>query len=143
VKSPNPQAVILSFAAVWILWGFGAQTVWTRLTTEVDGIVVSSRDVPSKGAPRYATEYVIHGPDGRDVQYVAGATDASLERSIPVGTQIRKRWGQLGYELNGQWESFPIYAYSAIFGAAFFVLFWAAILQWRSREALTAPVPDL
>jgi hypothetical protein len=134
MKSPNPQAVILSLFAVFILWAFGLQTVWSRFATEVDGTIISSRDIPDKGAPRYATEYKIRGADGREFQYVAGATDASLERSIPVGSRIVKKWGQLGYELNGKWTSFPLYAYSAIFGFAFFALFWAALLQWRSKE---------
>jgi hypothetical protein len=97
-------------------------------------MIISSRDIPSKGAPRYATEYVVRGADGQDHRYVAGATDASLDRSIPAGSQIQKKWGQLGYELNGQWQSFPIYFYSATFGAAFFAIFFAAFLQWRSKD---------
>jgi hypothetical protein len=117
-----------------MLWGFGIQTLWTRYAMAVEGTVVSSRDVPSKGAPRYATEYVVRGADGHDYQYVAGATDASLDRSLPVGSQIQKKRGQLGYEVNGQWRSFPIYFYSAIFGVAFFAIFWAALLQWRFKE---------
>jgi hypothetical protein len=134
MKSLNPQSVVLSIGALWILWGFGFQTLWARYTTAVEGTVISSQDVPSKGAPRYTTEYVVRGADGHDYQYVAGATDASLERSIPVGSHVQKKWGQLGYELNGRWESFPVYAYSATFGAAFFAIFWAALLQWRSNE---------
>lgn len=119
---------------VWFLWGFGYQTVWTRFAAEIDGRVILSHDVPYRGAPRYTTEYVIRGADGHDSQYIAGPTDAYLERSIPVGSQIRKRWGQLGYELNGKWESFPILSYSAIFGVAFGALFWALLLQWRSKR---------
>jgi hypothetical protein len=134
MKSINPQSVILFCGGLWILWGFGIETLWTRYVIDVEGTVVSSRDVPSKGAPRYATEYVIRGADGHDHQYVAGATDASLDRSLPVGSQIQKKWGQLGYEVNGEWQNFPIYAYSASFGAAFFAFFWAALLQWRSKE---------
>jgi hypothetical protein len=134
MKSLNPQSVVLFCGALWIFWGFGFETVWTRYATDVEGIVISSRDVPSKGAPRYATEYVVRGADGHDDQYVAGATDASLDRSIPVGSNIQKKWGQLGYELNGRWQSFPLYAYAAAFGAACFAIFWAAVLQWRSKK---------
>jgi hypothetical protein len=133
MKSPNPQSVIVTLFALWMLWGFGFQTLWARYTTELEGVVVSSRDTPSKGAPRYATEYVIRDASDHDTHYVAGATDASLDRSIPVGSRIEKRWGQLGYELDGQWRSFPVAFYFAIIGGAFFALFWAAFVQWRTR----------
>jgi hypothetical protein len=96
-------------------------------------VVVSSRDSPSKGAPRYTTEYVIRNASNHDTRYVAGPTDSSLERSIPVGSRIEKKWGQLGYQLNDQWRSFPIGFYSAIMGVAFFALFWAALVQWRTK----------
>jgi hypothetical protein len=125
-----PLPIILIVTALWIFWGFGYQTVWQRFTTQLDGVVVSSRDIPSKGAPRYATEYVVRGEDGRDQAYVAGATDGSLERSLPVGTSIQKKWGELGYEVDGRRVSFPVIFYSAIFGVAFGCLFWAW-LQWR------------
>jgi hypothetical protein len=133
MKSPNPQSVIPTIFALWILWGFGFQTLWARYTTEFEGVVVSSRDNPSKGAPRYTTEYVIRDASNHDTRYVAGPTDASLERSIPVGSRIEKKWGQLGYQLNDQWRSFPIAFYSAIMGVAFFALFWAALVQWRTK----------
>jgi hypothetical protein len=133
MKTPNPQSVIPALFALWILWGFGFQTLWARYTTELEGVVVSSRDTPSKGAPRYATEYVVRDANGHETHYVAGATDASLDRSVPVGSRIEKRWGQLGYELNGQWRSFPIAFYSAIMGVAFFAFFWAALVQLRTK----------
>lgn len=133
MKSANRQSVVLALFSLWILWGFGFQTLWARYTTELEGVVVSSRDIPSKGGPRYATEYVVRDKSGHESHYIAGVTDASLERSIPAGSRIEKRWGQLGYELNGQWRSFPTAFYSAIMGAAFFALFWAVLLQWRAR----------
>ena len=85
-----PLPIILIVSALWIFWGFGYQTVWQRFTTQLNGVVVSSRDIPSTGAPRYATEYVVHGEDGHDQTYLAGATDGSLERSLPIGTSIQK-----------------------------------------------------
>jgi hypothetical protein len=85
---PNP-AIPLIFG-LFILWGFGYETVGSRLKTQLEGVVVSSRDIPSTGAPRYATEYTLRGPDGRESLYVAGATDASLPRSMPVGTSLKK-----------------------------------------------------
>ncbi|VIO75196.1 hypothetical protein [Bradyrhizobium ivorense] len=134
MKYPNSQSVILTLLALWILWSFGFQTLWARYATELDGVVVSSLDKPSKGAPRYATEYVVRDASNHDTPYVAGPTDAFLERSIPVGSRIEKKWGQLGYRLDDRWRSFPVTFYSAVMGAAFFMLFWAALVQWRTRE---------
>jgi hypothetical protein len=59
-------------SAFWILWGFGFETVWQRLTLVVEGTIISSRDIPSKSSGRYVTEYVIRGPHGQDHRYVAG-----------------------------------------------------------------------
>ena len=103
--------VITAIAAAWIFWGFGYQTVWQRLSTQIDGTVVSSQDVPQKGVPRYATNYVFWRADGEEQSYTAGATDASIERSIPVGAHVRKLWGRLDYEIDGRPVAFPIAFY--------------------------------
>ena len=132
------QVVIPLIAAIWILWGFGYQTLWQRLTIQLDGVIVSSRDVPAKGAPRYATEYVVRDANGQEHRYIAGATDASLERSMPAGTRIRKGWGRLGYEADGRWIEFPVAAYSAMLGIAFACLFWAAHRLWTARKRADA-----
>jgi hypothetical protein len=122
------------FAAGWIVWGFGYQTVWPRFTIQLEGVVISSRDVPATGAPRYVTDYLIRGQDGQDRTYVAGPTDGSLERSIPVGAHIRKQWGQVGYEVNGMRIGFPVAFYSATFGAAACLAFFAFGAWWRERK---------
>jgi hypothetical protein len=96
----------------WFIWGFGYETVWQRLTTQVDGTVTSSQDVPATGASRYVTEYIIQGLDGQTQAYLAGPTDASLQRSLPVGTHIHKKRGELGYEVDGRWIAFPMASYS-------------------------------
>jgi hypothetical protein len=131
LPTSGPHPLIPLVAALWILWGFGYQTVWERFTTQIDGVVISSRDIPSKSKPRYGTEYVIRGSDGQEQRYYAGVTDATLKRSMPVGTRIRKKWGEVGYEMNGAWVGFPILFYMAIFGVACGCLLWAA-LQWRA-----------
>jgi hypothetical protein len=102
-----------------MLWGFGGQTVWSRLMIDVHGVVVSSIDDPSTGAPRYATVYRIRADDGRNIQYVAGATDASLERSLPVGSRLDKSRWQLDYDVDGRRFSFPVGFYAAVIVASF------------------------
>jgi hypothetical protein len=113
--------------AIWILYAFGYQTVWQRLNTQIQGTVISSRDIPSTGAPRYATDYLIRRQDGQNSSYVAGCTDASLPRSLPTGTQlIKKRW-EWGYQLNGKYNSDykTSVFYVIILGALMSYLLWS------------------
>jgi hypothetical protein len=132
LKAPSRSSVILLVAAVWILWGFGFQTAWKFFTTEIDGIIIASRDSPSKGAPRYSSEYIIRGTDGQEQHYVAGTTDAAVERGLPIGTRIHKAWGQFGYEINGRRINFPVAFYSAMMGIALFCVVWA-VVKWRDK----------
>jgi hypothetical protein len=98
---------------------------------QLDGVVVSRRDIPSTGAPRYATEYTVRGPDGRESIYTAGATDASLPRSMPVGTSLKKRRWHLDYEKNGQRvDDFGVYFYSLVLGVGLGFVTWS-VLRWR------------
>lgn len=126
--------VILIITAIWIFWGFGYETVWQRLTIKLDGVVVARQAVSTAG--RRGTIYVLRSPEGIDQEYIAGATDASLSRDIPVGTTIKKREWELSYEKNGvRITDFPTYAYSAMLGVAFACLFWAGLQLLRRGQA--------
>lgn len=123
-SSYNPFPFLI--LAVWILWVFGFQTVGARLTTELDGLVVLSQDIPPGRGPRYATEYTLRGPDGVQRVYVAGATDASLPRSLPVGTYLCKKKWSLNYTKNGNAvNDFPIFFYVLTLGTAIGCLGWS------------------
>ena len=129
---PNPMVLILF--GLFFLWGFGWETVGHRLLVDIDGVIVASRDVPSTGAPRYATEYTIRRPSGDEQVFTAGPTDASLPRSMPVGTQIRKRRWHLGFERNGIQIAYPeIYFYDAVMACGFGMVVWG-VLVWRSDQ---------
>jgi hypothetical protein len=138
--SLNP-AVPLLFA-IFILWGFGFGTVVNRLNTQLEGVIVASRDIPATGAPRYETEYVLHAQDGSETNYVAGPTDASLPRSMPVGTSVKKHRWRLDYERDGQRvDDFGIAFYAMILSIAVGCLVWSFVLfrdRKRSRLALTS-----
>lgn len=132
---PNPAAPLMF--ALFILWGFGYDTVGARLKIRLEGVVISSRDVPSTGAPRYATEYTLRAPDGRESVYIAGATDASLPRSLPVGTTINKQRWHLDYEKNGQRvEDFGVFFYGSMMGIALACMVWSFLL-WRGQGKAT------
>jgi hypothetical protein len=132
--SQKPKPWVLIFFGLFILWGFGWETIGRRLQTDVDGVIVGSQDVPSTGAPRYATRYTVRGPDGNEQVFWAGATDASLPRSMPVGTRIRKRRWHLDYEQNGRHVDFipEKYFYDLVLACGVGMTVWGVFL-WRSQ----------
>ena len=132
--TPNPF-VFLGFA-LFLLYGFGYETLYQRLITQVEGVVVSSRDVHTLNNPRYITEYVFRTPDGHETAYVAGSSDASLPQSMPLGTTISKRKWHLDYERDGENVSdFPGALYVLTLGVAVALLVWS-IRLWRQQQAV-------
>lgn len=94
---------VLLLWSLWILWGFGYQTAAKRLLLQVEGTVTSRREIAYRAAPaRYSTEYIVRGVDGENRDYAAGPTDASLPRTIPVGTSLKKLRWHWAYEENGR-----------------------------------------
>ena len=126
--------MVLLLFGLWIIWGFGFDTVGRRLEIQFDGVVISSRDIPKTRGPRYATEYTLRGPNGQNQIYVAGPTDASLPRSMPVGTYLKKDRWHLDYERNKQRvDDFPIFFYEAVLGIALGCVVGSVIL-WRGQR---------
>lgn len=97
----RPSPIGIGVWSLWLLW-IALSPVWFRLNTSVEGEVISAQDIPPTRGPRYATKYTLRGPDGRDVEYVAGATSGSLPRSIPVGTYLKKPKWTIYYERDGR-----------------------------------------
>jgi hypothetical protein len=129
---PNP--IVLLLFGLWILWGFGFETVAARLNMQVEGVVTAAHDIPEERGPRYTTEYILRGSDGQDLVYVAGPTDASLPRSMPVGTHLKKQRWRLYYERNEQRvDDFPVFFYQVTLGIALVCVAWSVVL-WRARR---------
>jgi hypothetical protein len=126
--------VFLAFS-LFLLYGFGYETLYQRLITQVEGAVVTSRDVHTSNNPRYITEYTFRTPDGHETKYVAGSSDASLPQSMPVGTSITKRKWHLDYERDGKNVSdFPAALYVMTVSAAVALLLWS-IRLWQQQHA--------
>lgn len=129
-QRPDRRAfyLIMSLWALWIVWGFGVQTLGAWLWLDVNGTITESRDVPSTSAPRYVTHYKLQGEPST---YTAGATDASLPRSLAVGTVIHKQRWCVDYELNGKTaNTFPTSIYAMISAGAIWLAVWSFI-EWR------------
>jgi len=122
------KAPVFIVFGLFILWGFGWNTLGQQLLTSIDGVIVARRAVPS------ATEYTVRSDDGSEQVFRAGATDASLPGSLPVGTRIRKKLWHLDYERDGRRESFPWIFYSSVLGIALSLVVWG-ILIIRSQPA--------
>lgn len=132
--STGPAPIALLLFGLWIIWGFGFQTVGARLNARIDGVVISSRDIPAARGPRYATEYALRGPDDQIRLYVAGSTDASLPRSMPTGTYLKKERWHLYYERNNRRiDDFPLLFYQVILGIALGCVVWSGIL-WQGQR---------
>ena len=116
------KATVLIVFGLFILWGFGWNTVGRRLLTAIDGIIVARRAVSS------ATEYTVRGDDGSEQVFLAGATDASLPGNMPVGTRIRKKLWHLDYEQDGRREIFPWIFYSSVVGIAVSLVVWGILI---------------
>ncbi len=130
----NPM--VLALWALWIIGAFGFYTLGARLWTQIDGVVISTRDIPAVRGPRYATEYKLRDSDGHMTVYVAGPTDSSLPRSMPVGTSLRKRRWHLSYERDGrQVDDFGLPFYLAILTVGFGVLMWSWVLSRRQNPS--------
>jgi len=136
---PSWRAWVFLIYGLYLLYGFGWDTVGRRLLIDVNGTVVASRDEPAARTPRYATYYIVRGRDGREQTLISGATDASLRRSMPVGTRIRKQKWRLDYERDGVREEFntPFYAFVLLIGAALAVS--GVVMLIRGRGARAAP----
>ena len=138
--TPNPF-LLLAFG-LFIILCFGIGTVGQRLQIELDGVVVSSHDRSAKGAPRYVTEYILRGDDGHKFVYLAGPTDASLPRSLPVGTRLSKQKWRLDYMENGQpINDFPINFYGIVLGIGLALILWSLLLLRNNPSRTAIPNP--
>jgi hypothetical protein len=129
---PLPRSNAFLLLAV-MAWSFGGSEIYRRGVFAVEGTLVSSTTTCVQPANnRCASEYVVLSSDGVRTSYVAGPTDASLPRDLPVGTVISKRRWSIDYFLNGQRvDDFPVMFYAVVM--AFGVL---CLCLWVMRFSL-------
>ena len=99
-----------------LIWLFAGHEIYQRAAISLRGTVVSSEtSCVQPYSNRCDTVYVIEELDRTQSTYVAGPTDESLERLLPVGTLIRKDKWSLTYSVNNRKISdFPIKSYGGL-----------------------------
>jgi hypothetical protein len=99
-----------------LIWLFAGNEIYQRAAISLDGTVVSSKtSCVQPYDNRCATAYVVERRDHTQSTYVAGPTDESLERRLPVRTVIRKKKWSLTYTVDARIvNDFPIGFYGGL-----------------------------
>jgi len=99
-----------------LIWLFAGHEIYQRAAISLHGTVVSSEtSCVQPYNNRCDTTYVVEAQDQTRSTYVAGPTDESLERRLPVGTVIRKDKWALTYSVNNRKISdFPAVFYGGL-----------------------------
>jgi hypothetical protein len=110
-----------------------------RYFLEIEGVVVESK---TTSPPRPATYYQIMGFDKIVRQYIAGPTDKSLPRQMPIGTHIKKIKHQLWWERDKvRVDDFTLPGPVTITALGFMLMFWS-VSQWHIRRSETYRMPN-
>lgn len=133
-RHPRIIAVIVFLGSLVILWTVGYHALWNRLTTEVIGKVIDSKDIPSTGAPGYVTLYTYRDNDDQIQEYIATAAPSSLDRSLPVDTIIHKEKWNLGYFKNDERVRFSTTFYTFFLVVGLCGLFWSVFTFLPKRK---------
>ena len=124
--------------SLWILY-VGLGDLVQRYFLEVEGVVVESSTASN---PRRATYYQVVGSDKIVRQYIAGPTDMSLSRDMPVGTRIKKIRHHLSWEKDGmRVNDFPLYGPLGMTTFGLILMYWS-ISQRRFRRTAKYKVPN-
>ena len=99
-----------------LIWLFVGHEIYQRAAISLNGTIVSSETrCVQPYNNRCDTTYVVEGQDKTRSTYVAGPTDESLERRLPVGTVIRKNKWSLTYTVDARnVNDFPLGFYGGL-----------------------------
>jgi hypothetical protein len=118
-----------------LTWLFAGSEIFQRATIELHGKVVSSEtSCVQPQNNRCATEYVVERNDHVQKRYVAGPTDKSLRRGLPVGSEIDKDKWALAYAIDGvPINDFPSAFYGGLLAFGFCcALLWSALAMRKA-----------
>jgi hypothetical protein len=120
---------VLALFAGWTLY-IAVSGIVGRLLISVDGRIVSSNT--AEGI-RPVTAYTIQAPHGES-SYIAGPTDDSLPRRMPIGTYIRKNKYDLSYSKDGKIiNDFPLGFHLLWLGIST-ICAWKSVSWWKASR---------
>lgn len=127
--------LLLILIAIGTFWTSGYLGVWYRLQIAAEGTVIAREDFPRTMQTHGPTTlYRLRREDGSVGGYIATTSDASLPRTIPVGTAISKHRWDLFYLLDGKRvDDFPLVGSLAALAVGLACLVGAVILLTRDR----------
>jgi hypothetical protein len=130
---------LLILVALATFWTAGYRGAWYRLQLGVEGTVIARQDFPPTVHTHGPTTlYRLRRNDGSVGGYIATTSDASLPRTIPVGTAISKHKWDLFYLLDGKRiDDFPLVACLVALAAGIASLIGAIALLARERVQST------
>ena len=115
---------------IMFIWGlplilFGFSEIASRKAIKVNGVIVSAEEkCKQPHNNRCVTTYHMKGTDGSVIIYRAESNDHSLDRNIPIGSEVIKEAGSIGYYVNGKYRldfSKDIYTLMIGIGGLFFL----------------------
>jgi hypothetical protein len=129
----TPQAYMFLIVPIFGALFCGSE-LYQRARIELNGTVVASDTTcmqPQNN--RCATTYVLENAAHLREMYVAGPTDHSLPRRLPIGTTVVKKKWSMSYWLNGRHvNDFPVQFYAWVFLTSVCVGWWAYVKRPRS-----------
>ena len=114
--TPGQYRALLFFGMMMSL--LAASEIYQRAVIHLDGTIISSQTTcvqPENN--RCATVYIVESRNGSKTTYIAGPTDDSLLRRLPVGTEIVKGKWSLNYSVDQKLNrGFPTKFYFILLG---------------------------
>lgn len=134
-KSPKPHLIFIVIG-LWFSW-LPISEIYNRASIELQGVITSSNtSCVQPQNNRCSTVYLTQNSTSSTSKYIAGSTDASLQRYLPIGTKIEKLKWQLNYKINEKVvNDFPIGFYGGVLTFCITALGFGIYKEFKSKNS--------